>query len=60
MHVVGIGEMYCHGFYVLFRKEPGTFAPLEALTDRFFVHFRYELPGPNGQTATQPSLNDLY
>ena len=44
MRVVGIGEMCCHGFYVLFRKEPGAFAPLEALTDRFCVYFRHELP----------------
>jgi len=32
----------------------------EALLDRFCVHFRHELPGPNVKTETQMPLNVLY
>ena len=60
MHIVGIRGMCFHGFYFLFRKEPVAFSRLEALTDRFFVHFRHELPGPNVKTETQRPLNALY
>ena len=36
------------------------FARLEAFTDRFFVKFRRELPGPNVKTETQtPSQRPL-
>ena len=52
--------MRFYGFYFLFRKEPVAFACFEALTDRFFIRFRCELPGPNVKTETQTPLNALY
>jgi hypothetical protein len=60
LHVVRIESMCLHGFDFLFRKEPVVFACFEALTDRFFVHFRHELPGPNVKTETRTPLNALY
>jgi hypothetical protein len=48
-----------HGFDFLFCKEPVAFARLQVLTERFFVKFRHELPGPNAQTETQTPLNTL-
>jgi len=57
--VTGIGGICLHGFDFLFRKEPVAFARLPVLTERFFVTFRHELPGPNAQTETQTPLNTL-
>ena len=42
------------------RKEPVAFVCFEALTDRFFIRLRCELPGPNVKTETQTPLNALY
>ena len=57
--VGSVGGVGFHGFYVLFRKEPVALARLQVLTERFFVKFRHELPGPNAQTETQTPLNTL-
>jgi hypothetical protein len=52
--------MCLQSFDFPFRKEPVAFSRLEALTNRFSVHFRHALPGPNVKTETQMALNILY
>jgi hypothetical protein len=49
-----------HGFDFLFREEPVVFARFEALTARFFINFRHELPGLNVKTEIRTPLNTLY